>query len=236
MRWLTAHGWVVSFVTLGAVLVALLVNYIRDDNTREAIPREAQARVNEALYANCVNDRRFRIAYRERAKVERKLLRVETEANEALIDVTNEIQADGPTYPSIVALGEKLDSLNRELNDLRARVVILPLPQCQKLRHIGPHARIKPPRGGSNEPSPDKPSREKSGGGRSPSPPVDVGVDSDGDGSHSVPVGDPPPTVNPAPPPPEPDPPGPSPQPEEPRPPVDAPLIDECGLAPILCR
>lgn len=37
MRWISAHGWVVSWATLSAVLIALIFNYFEDAETRRIV-------------------------------------------------------------------------------------------------------------------------------------------------------------------------------------------------------
>jgi hypothetical protein len=177
--------WIGAYAVL--VLAAAGFALLRGEDTRQDVPETAERTTLQILYENCRTDRRFREAYRNRGIVERKLLRLEERANEALINVVNEIRlSPGPTLPSIRELGDRLDRLNAKLGDLRARVVIYPLPKCQEIRH---DASAKPTTKGRRDDPTALPAEPRTGGER-PGAPAPAAPDSgDGGGSGDTPGG-----------------------------------------------
>ena len=101
--------------------------------TSEADVREE---IINALVTNCENDAEFREQSKIRAEAVQELYALEQDANEALIEVVNEIQLNGTELESIERLGVVLDKVNTQLSDTRATVVVVPVPNCDDLRTI----------------------------------------------------------------------------------------------------
>jgi hypothetical protein len=90
--------------------------------------------VGDALVENCEEDLVFRRQYRHRAIAEQRLLGIQVQVNEALIEVVNGLRNRDQTNPELEQLGVVLDRANLRLNNLRSAIDILPLPECEELR------------------------------------------------------------------------------------------------------
>lgn len=135
MNW-TYVKWIAIASGLAAVgvVIGLLLSDrqgVSEQELEQRAARIAIEKIEEREVENCEADRVFRELYRQRGIVEKELLALEVQANEALIEVVNDLEAQGlAAVPSIPKLRVQLDKLNTKLNDLRAELAILPVPQC----------------------------------------------------------------------------------------------------------
>lgn len=119
--------------TMGAMFGAwVLAPGVSDQELRE--------RLGDALVENCDLNLKYRQQARSRAIANDLSTKLQVSANEALINVVNEIQRfPGPHLPSIEVLGRKLDRVNAQLSDVRAETTkLLPLPDCAAYREALP--------------------------------------------------------------------------------------------------
>jgi hypothetical protein len=123
----------------GVVLVLSAVGFAWGSNrsvTEEDLQSEVSASVGQAFVDKCENDLRFRKQARKRALAQQEFYLVEAAANEALIEVVNELRVAGNASPAIEALGEALDDANAALSEIGATIHIIPLPECDELREV----------------------------------------------------------------------------------------------------
>lgn len=225
-RYILAHPGRSAFA-LGlaflSLVVGVLLTFFKADQIGDSVPREARKTVSKQLVINCQRDRRFRLLYRDRAIKERKLSRLQLEANDALLDVTVDLQMQGNTTASIVALGERLRSVNAQLRDIRADLQTYPVPRCGDGPRVVPPKPMRESHGGSKQSKPragDLPGSTPQVSGSQPTPGPEPGEPSPppsgdgGDGGDSdCCLPEPPPDPGPTPEPPEPSPPGDPPDP-----------------------
>lgn len=99
---------------------------------------ELKDKLGDALVENCEANLKYRKQARERSIANDLSTKLQIGANEALINVVNEIQqSPGPQLTSIHVLGRKLDRVNAQLQEVRAEsTTLLPLPDCNAYREI----------------------------------------------------------------------------------------------------
>lgn len=96
------------------------------------VDRVSPAEVKETLFHNCLEDHRFRRAYRQWGLAEKKSLKAEVRMNEAIIEVVNARVATGESFKELDQLGRVGDRVNTRLNEVRSRLDVLPVPQCEE--------------------------------------------------------------------------------------------------------
>lgn len=113
-------------------------NVLTDNWPTDAeVAREISTSMAEAIEKNCEVNLVYRRQTRERTIANDLSTKLQVAANEALIEVVNEIERSGAGFDSIAALGRKLDRVNAQLNDVRAASTkLLPLPDCSEYRRI----------------------------------------------------------------------------------------------------
>lgn len=130
-----------SMVGVGVLmlLLALFGSWFGANVLTDAGPSKAEVNqtvltgVVDGLTKNCEVNLKYRRQSRQRARANDLALKLQVAANEALINVVNELTATGSTLESIVVLGHKLDRVNEQLNDVRAQTTqLLPLPDCSQ--------------------------------------------------------------------------------------------------------
>lgn len=127
-----ALGAITVLCVIGAVFGArVLAPGVSDE--------ELTQELGNALVDNCEANIKYRVQGRQRTRANDKGTKLQVAANEALIDVVNELTANGSAanLPSITVLGKKLDRVNAQLNEIRAKSTkLLPLPDCQAYRDV----------------------------------------------------------------------------------------------------
>jgi hypothetical protein len=111
-------------LSLGVVLALFaLVTLIKQrDNTIKAATSESLSAVITAQRKNCQGDHKFRIQYKRRGAVEKKLL-------ELFLDLSR-TQVKDPSLPA--AQRQQARAFIKEFQPLTNRLKIIPLPRCNE--------------------------------------------------------------------------------------------------------
>lgn len=96
-----------------------------------AAARAVAAKVATLFEESCRQERKRDKQIQTRGRAEERIAASQIRSNEALIEVVNDLRrGPGPVMPSLAALGRVLDRENLLLGDVRADIVIIPLPKC----------------------------------------------------------------------------------------------------------